>query len=420
MSNNRTEERIAVKIVDWCKHRKLRKSLAKKVAAAAAFRHSDDDILNDADRKALDELLAAGRELLRKPEHDAAAAWSENCRAVMRRVNPHAGMREFLDILAVALMVAFGIRALFFQPFKIPTSSMQPTLFGIHYIDLDKARAAHGVAPLFGKLGTVGNYLAFAARRAELRLDSPVKMGDELYPESGWGWFDNTAFQAGNRRVTLPGTPAKVAEYAGLYPGRTLSGTVADGYLSDGDHLFVNRLSLHWREPERGDPMVFATEGIVGPGGERPSESGDYYIKRLVGLPGDTLKIVNNVLMVKPEGAADFVPVYELAPNMKKIYSGLGGYQGHSSRIPGVSHFLRRPDEEYKVPPDPYFMLGDNTLFSADSRVWGSVPRKNLVGRPSLVFWPVSRRWGAVDRREPLEVPTGGAGMRTFQSMNLQ
>ena len=147
---------------------------------------------------------------------------------------------------------------------------------------------------------------------------------------------------------------------------------------------------------------------------------GFFYIKRLVGLPLDTLKIIDDVLYIKPHGAEKFVPVYELCPAMKKLYSGRGGYQGHSNRIPGLTHFLRHNSEEYTVPADHYFMLGDNTRFSADSRVWGPVPRRNLIGRPAIVFWPFSRRWGTVDRLEPLDVPTGQAGVRTYPSMNLQ
>ena len=409
-----------MKFIAWLHRRRVRKALAKNIAAAAAFRHSDDDILAPDDRAALDALLERGRAILKSADGAQASAWRSEWQTLQKQVNPHSSMREILDILAVALMVAFGIRGLFFQPFKIPTSSMQPTLFGIHYIDTEKARDAHGLVPLFGKLGSIGNYLAFAARRAELTLDRPARLRGEPRGESRWGWFDDTVLTAGGRRFTLPGTPAKVVEYAELYPGKLLSGNVVSGYLSDGDHLFVDRLSLHWREPERGDPMVFATENIVGPGGERPGATGSYYIKRLVGLPGDTLKLSDGILLVKPAGKNEFVPVYELAPRMKKIYSGRGGYQGHTNRIPGVTHFLRTPKEEYTVPPDHYFMLGDNTLFSADSRVWGSVPRKNLVGRPLLVFWPISRRWGAIDRREPLEVETGMPGSRTFRSMNLQ
>ena len=399
----------------------LRKALKKQLSALKNFLHTDDDILEESARMELAGVIADGEKLLASPAADDCKAWKESAAEVMKKYNPHSSMREILDILAVALMVAFGIRALFFQPFKIPTSSMQPTLYGIHFVDTEKAHDIKGVSPFFGKLGSIGNYALFASRKALLELKRPVQMGNELYPAKEFMFFDSTIlpFSDGSTAM-LPGVPGKVADYAELYPGKYLAGKAVNGYLSDGDHLFVNRLSLHFREPKRGDVMVFATENIVGPGGERPADSGDYYIKRLVGLPLDTLKITNDVLYVKPAGAEKFVPVYELAPNMKKLYSGKGGYQGHSNSIPGYSNFLCNSGDEYTVPADHYFMLGDNTRFSADSRVWGPVPRRNLIGRPAIIFWPFSRRWGTVDRLEPLDIPTGQPGVRTFPSMNLQ
>ena len=413
-------------MADFLKYYQLhsrRKKLKKQLTALKNFHHTDEDILSAAARQELDELAGRGDGLLQAPElsTDACKEFEKSLQSVMKKYNPHSSMREILDVLAVALMVAFGIRALFFQPFKIPTSSMQPTLYGIHFIDTEKARAADGVPPMFGKLGSIGNYLMFSTRRAKLDFAHPKQMGSELYPLKEWGFLDTTKLQLSDgSSVVLPGAPGKVAEYTDLYPGKLLHGKVVDGFLSDGDHLFVNRLSLHFREPRRGDVMVFATENITGPGGERPGDSGDYYIKRLVGLPLDTLKIVDQTLLIKPHGSDKFVPVYELSPNMKKIYSQRGGYQGHSSAIPGLTHFLRNNEEEYTVPADHYFMLGDNTRFSADSRVWGPVPRRNLIGRPAIIFWPFSRRWGCVDRCEPLDVPTGQPGIRTFKSMYLQ
>ncbi|MBR7145964.1 MAG: signal peptidase I [Lentisphaeria bacterium] len=410
-------------IFDWKilhKHQ-LRKALKKQLASLKNFLHTDDDMLEDSARREIAGVISDGEKLLTAPAADDCKAWKASAAAVMKKYNPHSSMREILDILAVALMVAFGIRALFFQPFKIPTSSMQPTLYGIHFVDTEKAHKIDGVNKLFGKLGTAGNYALFASRKALLELKNPIQMGNELYPAKEFIFFDSTILPfADGSSAMLPGVPSKVADYAELYPGKQLAGKAVDGYLSDGDHLFVNRLSLHFREPQRGDVMVFATENIIGPGGEKPSDSGDYYIKRLVGLPLDTLKIENDVLYVKPAGAEKFVPVYELAPNIKKLYSGKGGYQGHSNSIPGYSNFLRHSGEEYTVPADHYFMLGDNTRFSADSRVWGPVPRRNLIGRPAIIFWPFSRRWGTVDRLEPLDVPTGQPGVRTFSSMNLQ
>ena len=399
-----------------------RRALKKHLAALENFRHTDEDILSDAALAEIDAVLADGKALKCSANKDQCKAWTENSEEIIKKYCPHSTMREILDVLAVALMVAFGIRALFFQPFKIPTSSMQPTLYGIHYIDAEKAQQAQGVSPLLGKAGALGDYLLFSAQDASLFLTSPARIASEPQPIKKFKFFDATVLKFSNgQTATLPGTPDKVATYTDLRYDRRYNGQISKGFLSDGDHLFVNRLSLHFREPKRGDVMVFATAGITGPRGERPSDSGDYYIKRLVGLPGDTLKIVKDVLMVKPKGAEKFVPVYELAPNMRKIYSRKGGYQGHSNYLPGDgSNFLRNCDEEFIVRDDHYFMLGDNTRFSADSRVWGDVPRKNLIGRPAVIFWPFSRRWGTVDRLDPVDVPTGEPNIRTFPSMYLQ
>jgi signal peptidase I len=65
-------------------------------------------------------------------------------------------------------------------------------------------------------------------------------------------------------------------------------------------------------------------------------------------------------------------------------------------------------------------MLGDNSNFSMDSRYFGPVPRRNLVGRAWVVFYPFSRRMGLVDHPEALPMPTGEAGESTFKPMFLQ
>ena len=70
---------------------------------------------------------------------------------------------------------------------------------------------------------------------------------------------------------------------------------------------------------------------------------------------------------------------------------------------------------------DEYLMLGDNSAFSMDSRYFGCVPRKNLIGRAWFVFYPFSRRLGAVDRCDPLDVPTDKEpGVSAYPVMSLQ
>lgn len=119
---------------------------------------------------------------------------------------------------------------------------------------------------------------------------------------------DSTSFTIGGTKYKLPGDERKVIEYADLEAGRSYrpGEKLADGYLSMGDHLFVERWSIYLTPLRRGDVMVFTTEGLEADGRKLADLSGFFYIKRLVGLPGDTLKIVGNVLMIKPAGEEKF------------------------------------------------------------------------------------------------------------------
>ncbi len=147
--------------------------------------------------------------------------------------------------------------------------------------------------------------------------------------------------------------------------------------------------------------MVFLTDGLRDADGN--PLRGRFFIKRLVGLPGDQLKIdAENYLHVKPPGHDQFTVLDEsFHPAFARIYSGLGGYHGYVSEMPGdanIKHSLATP---FTVPDNHYFMLGDNSRGSQDSRFWGAVPRANIVGRATIAWWPLSRRWGFIDRAEP-------------------
>ncbi len=401
---------------------RTRRELRKFRDALATMRHADDDILNERQKSGLDELIGEGKALKQAPMAEVAAYLAAAPGRVARLVPPKRfpALREWLDIIAVAMAVAFGVRGLFLQPFKIPTSSMQPTLYGIHF--MEKKGSANS---WLEKLPSALNLILFSARPATLVLPEGGHVDPSSLKRSGNALFDFTSFRLGGQEYRLPGDPRKVLEYSGIdpYTEYRAGDVICDGYLSLGDHLFVDRVSHNLTGLRRGDVVVFNTEGIRSPDGRSlTAVSGYYYIKRLVGLPGDTLKIVGNQLLVRPAGAAEFKPIQELAPVFRKLYSGQGGYQGHTN-TPGEGgggYLLSRPEDEFTVPADSYFMLGDNTRFSADSRLWGVVPRRNIVGRALVVFWPFSRRWGWVDRAEPLPVPTGEAVRGTYPAMYLQ
>jgi len=384
--------------------RRFRRACRKLSDRIASLRHADDDILSQDCKRGLDALLANLKQAKNAPDGGESVLDSAEKRflALMpRRSCP--GLRDWLDIFAVALAVAFGIRGLFFQPFKIPTSSMQPTLYGVHYVD--------GRCSSFNRNAGTFHTFCLAANRAKAELTGT---GVPEIADMG----SKTLLRIGNESFKLPGTPLKVAEYTNLQPVYDRPQTLCDGYFTTGDHLFVERFSHALFGLKRGDVTVFTTEGIRHPDERLLSDSGFYYIKRLAGLPGDTLVIRNNQLFVRPKGETAFLRIQDLDARFLRLYSGTGGYQGHSNTIGYTESGLLQ--SEFTVPEDCYFMLGDNTRFSSDSRVWGVVPRKNIIGKAFWVFWPISRRWGIADCRDALNVPTGEPRGSTYPSMFLQ
>ena len=376
-----------------------RRKRRKLLAELRTLRHAEDDLLDDVKRREFDALLE-NLACSPAPHREAMAAARGRLGKLDLGIR-HPALREFLDLLLVVGAVAAGIRGLFLQPFRIPTGSMQPTLYGIHY--------QYKSGTWRDKLPAQLQFAIFGRRRAAARVTESGLLDLESIRPSGGVFTSDTSFRIGSREYTLPGEPGKVIEYVELDPERLYPKgySLADGFLTIGDHLFVERLSLYLRPPRRGDVTVFNTEGLEVQGRKLSELSGYYYIKRLVGLPGDTLVIRDGRLFIRPKGESEFKPADELDPRFKKIFSGKGGYQGYRNdpRAP-----LLGEGEEYVVPDDHYFMLGDNSRFSLDGRFFGSVPRRNLVGRAFLVFWPFSRRWGVADSRSPRDIPTDKEG----------
>jgi signal peptidase I len=172
-----------------------------------------------------------------------------------------------------------------------------------------------------------------------------------------------------------------------------------------GDYLFVSKFSYGYSrytlafgqplftgrilggEPKRGDVVVFRL----------PSDPKTDYIKRLIGLPGDRIQMINGVLHingepVKRERIADYVDPSQLGAKVPQYLETLPN---------GVTHrILQESDsgplnntEVYTVPPRHYFMMGDNRGNSQDSRVLdlvGYVPEENLVGRAEFLFFSLA------------------------------
>lgn len=383
---------------DFFTKRRLWKQLKDLRTSVSYTLKSDDDILSLKQKESLRELERELKEVKKlspdlPEEEKRLEKWEERLALQIPRSGFKVSMKGFLDVLLVACMVAGGIRALYLQPFKIPTGSMQPTLFGIHYIDRVKAEKHQSSLTKFFQM--------FQSSRAYLKVKEDGRFRREsLEKETRFLFWERSHFFIGDVPYSLPGDFfTNIWRYIEKTGGEYKKGEIlCDGYLSSGDHVFVERLSIHFRKLKRGDVIVFNTVGLKSP---TQNLAGYYYIKRLAGLPGDTLKIVDNILLVKPAGEEKFSPIYEIAPKFRKLYTFKGGYLGH------WADGILAGGNEITVPENHFFALGDNTYNSLDGRNWGFIPRRNMIGLAVTIFWPVSRRWGIVDTEEPLDVDPG-------------
>jgi signal peptidase I len=180
-------------------------------------------------------------------------------------------------------------------------------------------------------------------------------------------------------------------ENLGALLGRNYApGEVVLNYVRDtGDQVFVDKVSYHFRKPSRGEVFVFKTTNIpyIENKNRRSGlEGSQYYIKRCVGVPGDTLRIEEPYLYVSGS-------IIREPKAFERVYSRKNGYRGYTSLS---TSFLASPDDTFSIERDRYWAMGDNSFNSEDSRFWGPVPRENLVGTGFFVYWPFTSRWGLI------------------------
>ncbi|TMK28956.1 MAG: signal peptidase I [Actinobacteria bacterium] len=139
---------------------------------------------------------------------------------------------------------------------------------------------------------------------------------------------------------------------------------------STSDRVLANRFIYHFRNPKRGEIVVFHTPSLA----KEKCGAGGTFVKRLIGLPGD-----------RWEERAGFVYIDGRKLNEPYIHADRRDSQTLTlADIPPRATMTR-------IPPSMYLMMGDNRSSSCDSRVWGLVPRKNLIGKVFATYWPPSR-----------------------------
>lgn len=126
----------------------------------------------------------------------------------------------------------------------------------------------------------------------------------------------------------------------------------------DGDCIMVDKLTYRFRAPHRGEVVILWP----------PVSTNNPFIKRVIGLPGETVKIQDGLVYIKKKGSDRFLLLDE-KPDMPRC----------------------RNNGTWVIPKGHYFVLGDNRGDSSDSSYWGTVQRGKIVGKTWLRYWPMSR-----------------------------
>jgi signal peptidase I len=352
---------------------------------------------------------------------------------------PNAVWRENVEVLLVAITVAMAIRTFFIQPFKIPTGSMQPTLYGVtstpDFAQIDFSQSDRNKIE-----AQVGEQIK--AERA-MKIPTGLERIKEWF--EGYSYVHVVAKNDGELEAVNPpvkflifnieqtlviggvthtiwfppdyGDPSSGGslEYrAGLRPRMEFQrgqffhkgDDVVKLRVHAGDHLFVDRFTYNFRKPERGEIIVFATQGIDS---LPPREQGTFYIKRLVGLGGEKLSIkqdgeVLNVprLGTVPVGhlVVNGQPLSASTPHFENLYGFIEAHEGQTWNYQDDQYYGHAmleglsPGEDFQVQTNHYFVMGDNTMNSSDSRYWGDFSSDHVIGKSFFVYWPITKRFG--------------------------
>jgi signal peptidase I len=316
-------------MINWWKNSRQLKSAREALRGSRKWLRMNRDLLSSTQIQAITTQTQALEEAIEAGAVEKAMSHTHELEHTIGGALPVKGphvLVENVEVFLVAVIVAMAVRTFFIQPFKIPTGSMQPTLYGIY----------------------------------------PPEPNLKLYEGS---------------------TPSMLEMIWGtMVRGRIYKAT---GYRDRGDHIFVDRFTYHFRKPNRGEVIVFLTDNIP----DIPESSrGKFYIKRLIGLGGDSVEISPPYVKVNSQRLEGLA--FERMYSMKNDYHG---YVLPPADYGSPALFINVKKQTYNVPEQQLFVLGDNSQSSLDGRYWGAVPQRDLVGRAVFVYWPIFGRFGLIN-----------------------
>lgn len=314
-------------------------------------------------------------------------------------------LAEMVESFFVVMVVFMGIRTYYVQPFRIPTGSMQPTLNGII------------IHPCEGEIPAAPKRWWDALTLGSSYVDETAaneKTITRMTQRQKWFFLTETvlSFDDGST-LSIPCAQGAVMQYF-RDRGKLIATPIGMQFrpfrrgeriirarIDAGDMVLVNRVAYHFRKPRRGETFVFDTRGINTSGSAAPLKDqtgGTHYIKRLCGVPGDTLDIRPPMLYVNGKEAQE--------TGIRRVMNGdapyhAEGYRSLSFTLNPNAYITTGGSVSLQNNADPnlreYVALGDNTTNSLDSRYWGPVRQFNILGPAAFALWPFTNHWGSID-----------------------
>ena len=264
-----------------------------------------------------------------------------------------------LSLIAVVSLIGFWIHLVLANNLS---DQMQQTLYGLGVIS-----ALLGIYRIFVNAGDLGIVLFLGSIICLIILIAGMIKKNELLSSTGKGWFFPVFFIFILRTFMYE-------------PYQIPSGSMIPG-LQVGDFILVNKHSYGLKinrvgkpfamasDPEYGDVVVFIPPHVNVP-----------YIKRLIGKPGDTIRYINKKLYINGD------PIDQELISLSGEETLLQEVLKDSKRIIRVQGGSASYPEEFSVPAEHYFVMGDNRDNSSDSRYWGFVPRENFMGTGEMIW----------------------------------